>query len=232
MGHRMPQKMCLWSWGRKTEVMGLTWDSLKAVNTEYHFEIIGKWGVDKWFRIPAKLFHSLMDHKTESPFVFAAYSEQVRQFHQQGPRPWLAEKVNQEFDPTNLGDWFYERIRDWSESFPDGPACTHIFRKTTLQYARSGEDLNRQVAADARLGENVMMTNYVKETDHEMRQKSNRIFQRIVASLEPNMADRYDYEPPKPDSLKEHLQAALNEENWDLASRFAAELAKRGRNAG
>ena len=70
------------------------------------------------------------------------------------------------------------------------------------------------------------MTNYVKETDQEMRQKSNRIFQRIVASLERNVADRYDYEPPKPDSLKDHLQAALNEENWDLASKLAAELAK------
>lgn len=225
-------KVCLWSWGRKTEVMGLSWESLRAVNDEYHFEIIGKRGIDKWFRIPKPLFHELMGARTDSRFVFAAYNEQLRKFHECSLRPWLAAKVNHEFDPVNLGDWFYERIRDWSASFPDGPACTHIFRKATLQYARSGEDLNRQVAADARLGENVMMTNYVKESDPEMRQKSNRTFQRIVASLSPEVAKRYGYEPPKTDSLKNHLQDALNDENWDLASKLAAELAKQNRNAG
>ena len=35
-----------------------------------------------------------------------------------------------------------------------------------------------------------MMTNYVKETDDEMRRKSNRTFQRIIASLPADVADR------------------------------------------
>lgn len=44
-----------------------------------------------------------------------------------------------------------------------------MFRKTTLRYGRRGEDINRQVASDARVSES---TNYVKETDEELRQKA------------------------------------------------------------
>jgi hypothetical protein len=72
-------------------------------------------------------------------------------------------RVRPVFDPKNLGYWFYERIVDWSKSQIRGPAYIHIFRKTTLQYARVGEGANRLVAPDARVGENVMMTSCVKE---------------------------------------------------------------------
>jgi hypothetical protein len=44
----------------------------------------------------------------------------------------------------------------------------------------------------AEVGEYVMMTSYVKETDEEMRQKSNRTFHRIRASLAPEFARRFD----------------------------------------
>jgi hypothetical protein len=225
-------KVCLWSWGRKSEVVGLEWENLRSVGDEFHFAIVGKWGVDKWFRVPQSLYHDLLAIKTSSPHVFAAYNEQLRRFYEAGSRPWLAEKVSEDFNPINLGDWFYERVRDWSKSRPEGTACIHIFRKTTLQYARSGEDVNRQVAADARLGEGVMMTNYVRETDEEMRQKSNRTFHRIVASLPPEVAARYGHEQPKPRSLQEQVAAAVEAENWDLANKLTAELAKRNRQAG
>ncbi len=164
--------------------------------------------------------------------MFAIYNDQLRQFHQQEERPWLAAKVNAEFDPINLGYWFYERVKDWSKTCSGGPACVDIFRKTLLQYARSGEDVNRQVAADARPGEGVMMTNYVKETDEEMRQKSNRNYRRIAASLPPAVAKRYGYEEASPKSLRDQLKAAVEAKNWDLAQRLTAELAKRDRQAG
>lgn len=47
------------------------------------------------------------------------------------------------------------------------------------------EDLNRLVAPEARMGERVMMTHNPKEkeTDKEIRQKSNRTYWRIAASL-------------------------------------------------
>jgi hypothetical protein len=60
--------------------------------------------------------------------------------------------------------------KDWSKSNLKGPAFVHIFRKTTLQHARRGEDIARQIARDAMVSESVLMTNYVKETDEEMRQ--------------------------------------------------------------
>jgi hypothetical protein len=63
--------------------------------------------------------------------------------------------VGEQFRPVNLGDWFHERLAEWSASLTKGHATQHIFRKTTLQLARSGEDVNRQVAKDAKVSESV-----------------------------------------------------------------------------
>jgi hypothetical protein len=106
---------------------------------------------------------------------------------------WTGIKVAPMVSPVNLGDWFYERVRQWSESQLDRPACVHMFRKTTLQYALAGENVIQQVADDARLGAGVMMTNYAEERDLEMREKSNRTFRRIAASLPLNVAQRYGH---------------------------------------
>jgi len=48
-------KVFLWSGCRKLEIAGLTWDMLRAVGEEVHFEVVGKWGVERWFRIPGRL---------------------------------------------------------------------------------------------------------------------------------------------------------------------------------
>ena len=45
-------KVFLWSSCRKLEVASLTWDSLRVVGKEVHFEVQCKWGIEKWFRIP------------------------------------------------------------------------------------------------------------------------------------------------------------------------------------
>ena len=220
-------KVFLWSWTRKSELVELRWEQLRQVGDEIHFEIVGKWGVDKWFRIPKTLFDELLQVRTKSPFVFAAYTQQVQTHHRESKRPWIAEKVAPEFAPDNLGDWFYERVRDWSEAFPEGTAYLHMFRKTSLQYARAGEDANKRVAADARLGERVMMTSYVKPTDEQMRQKSNRTFERIVNSLRPDVALRYGFAPPRVDPLVERLSVAVASQNWPLVASISAELERR-----
>jgi integrase len=222
-------KVFLWSWGRKSEVTGLRWDMLRPVGDEVHFEIVGKWAVDKWFRIPKPLFDELSQMRTGSGFVFAAYTEQLRVHHHESKRQWLAEKVASEFGPGNLGDWFYERVRDWSKTMPQGAAYLHMFRKTSLQYARAGEDANQRVADDARLGERVMMTSYVQETDEEMRQKSNRTFERITNSLRADVALRYGFVPPKVDPLVERLNAAAADQKWSLVASISAELERRKR---
>ncbi len=217
-------KVCLWSWGRRAEVMGLQWSSYRHVGGEHHFEIIGKWGVEKWFRVPENLYQELLRLKTESSFVFAAHNTQLRTFHEQHGRVNQARRVTSAFNPVNLGDWFHEQIVAWSKTQPKGHATTHLFRKTSLQYARIGEDVNRQIAADARLSEGVMMTNYVKETDEQMRAKSNRMFARVLASLPAEVAARYGHTEDQHGGLKERIKAAAAAEDWKLVAELTAEL--------
>ncbi|MBY0526643.1 MAG: hypothetical protein K2R98_24820 [Gemmataceae bacterium] len=102
-----------------------------------------------------------------------------------------------------------------------------MFRKTTLQYARRGEDINRMVAQDARVTESVMMTNYVKESDEELRQRSNRTYRRIVASLAPAVAARHGYVEKAKSDLERRLEAALATQNWDLVQALSARLASK-----
>jgi integrase len=221
-------KTFLWSWGRRSEVVGLQWEQIRIVGKEIHFATIGKWGVEKWFRIPNDLHVELEKLRIESPFIFAAYNDQLRQFHSQGSHPHCDRLIATQFSPENLGDWFYRRMVEWSESLPRGRAYTHIFRKTSLQYARNGEDVNREVAKDARLSEAVMMNNYVRETDEVLRRASNRTYHRILSSLEPSVASRYGH--PVPQKTREQLEAdhaiATEKRDWAEAARIATELSQ------
>jgi hypothetical protein len=105
----------------------------------------------------------------------------IAEVHAGNPN-WL-NNVRIEFQPRLFGHGFYSRVKEWSETTAKGRAFVDVFRKTTLQYARQGEDINRQIAVDAGVSESVLATNYVKETDNEMRQRSDRTFCRILASL-------------------------------------------------
>jgi hypothetical protein len=159
-------KVLLWSCCRKLEVAGLTWGagrvftndrrvvcasdcSLAAdggiavqgrpiVAAEVHFEVVGKWGVERWFRIPGPLFRELLAHRTDSPFVFSAYTEQIRRLH--ADNPGCLKKVRDEFTPQNFGRWVYERIKDWAATHTAGDAYLHVFRKTGLQFPHDGEE--------------------------------------------------------------------------------------------
>ncbi len=217
-------KTLLWSWNRRMEVMGLTWNSLRTVGDEYHFHIVGKKGIEKWFRIPPSLYRELEQFRTNSQFVFAAYKDQLRHFHKNRKKLNAANFISGTFSPEQLGDWFYRRIVEWSKSLPRGHASTHVFRKTTLQLARRGEDVNRIVASDARLSEGVMMTNYVTESDEEFRQRSNRTYHRIVAALSLEVADRYGYSPTSQDRLEEQIRAAAAVKDWNKVMELSQQL--------
>jgi hypothetical protein len=219
-------KAFLWSCCRQQEVAGLCWHSLRRVGDEVHFEVVGKWGVERWFRIPVGLYQELEAIRTDSPFVFAASNEQLRRFHQGSDRPDNARRVGTEFKPQCLGDWFADRIDDWSAALPRGPAHTHVFRKTGLQYVRRGEDINRQVAGDARVSESVLMTSYVKETDEEMRQSSNRTFARILASFPAALARRCGQAEQRQGDLEERLRKAVEAKDWQAAAELTARLAR------
>ncbi len=219
-------KVLLWSGCRKLEIAGLSWDSLRLVGNECHFEIVGKWGVERWFRLPGAVYQELLSYRTKSPFVFAAYNDQLRCFRVRKAN--LITGLAAEFNPDCFGDWFYNRVVEWSKTSAKGRACVHVFRKTTLQHAHQGEDINRQVAADARVSESVMMTNYVKETDEAMRQRSNRTYRRIMASLPAEVAERYGHVWDARSELEERLRAATDAKEWALATELAARLARNG----
>lgn len=92
-------KVFLWSCCRKHEVAGLEWKQARLVMDdqrvvvlgdspperlrikEAHFHVVGKWGVERWFRVPETLFHDLLVQRRSSPFVFAAYTDQIRIAH-------------------------------------------------------------------------------------------------------------------------------------------------------
>jgi integrase len=218
-------KVFLWSAARQQEVVALRWSSLRRIGDEVHFEIVGKAGVERWFRLPSAIYEEMESLRTGSPYVFAAYNEQLRRFHEKSPRPDNARRVGSEYKPQCLGDWFADRIDDWSATLASGHAHTHIFRKTSLQYVRAGEDINRRVASDARVTTSVMMTSYVKETDEEMRQASNRTFARILASLPGRLAQRCGY--TKPSEVEEKIREAVEAKNWPLVHELTGRLMRR-----
>jgi integrase len=217
-------KVYLWSWGRREEVASITWQQLRVVGDEHHFETVGKRDVKKWFRVPEGLYRELLAFKTDSPYVFAAYNEQVRRFYQAKGQPRLAMNVGPEFKPENLSLWFYRRISRWSKTLPKGAAYVHIFRKTSMQHARRGEDIIQRVAQDVRVSPSVMTNHYVEETDEQRQQESNRTYHRIVASLPPDVARRYGQDVPTKDPREEKLEAALAAKDWPLVARLSAEL--------
>lgn len=223
-------KVFLWSGCRKAEVAGLKWDMLRRVGEEYHFEVTGKHGVERWFRVPAALYRELEALRVpESPFVFASYTAQIT--HRHAKNVGCLKKIRGEFTAANLGRWIYERVKEWGAAKGKGDVHLHVFRKTMLQHARRGEDINRQVAADARVGEGVMMTAYVKETDDELRAKSNRTFTRVLASLPVEVAKRYGYEAPPP-SPEQELEDALVAKDWKRVGELSAMLEERRSAAG
>jgi hypothetical protein len=219
-------KVLLWSSCRRSEAAALSWDQLRVVGSEKHFHVVGKWAVKKWFRIPDGLYEELLAIRTKSPYVFAAYATQLRKFYEKSKRPGTASVVNDSFDPDCLGDWFHERVAAWSKLLPRGRAYTHVFRKTSLQYARRGEDASRRVAEDARVSESVLLKHYVEESDPELREASNRTYKRILASLPPEVARRYGLADPPAESLEDRLQQAIAAKDWKLVGELSAELAR------
>ena len=220
-------QVSLWSWSRLSEFANLEWVSVKVVGDEIHLEIRGKCGVEKWARIPNGLYQELLGIRTSSPYIFAAYNQQLRKFYMATNRSVFAHKVGTEFTPRAFADWFQERIPEWAEFTGSEHATPHVFRKTALQHARTGEDLNERVAKDARLNTSVMMKHYVTEREEELRQASNRTFRRILASLPPEVASRYGYVA---DSgvvqLEKLLRAATEAQDWTRVGELATELTR------
>ncbi len=218
--------LSLWMWARRAEVASLRWDDLHVVGKERHFDFIGKWGIRKWARIPAGLYRELAEVRTDRPYVFAAYTDQLREHYRRTPHPLTAKIVGSEFDPELLYRWFHAKIRKWAEVTGRERASHHAFRKTALQTASRGDDRNVQVAQDAKITEAVMLLrHYVDETDDEFRQASNRTYARLLAGLNPKVAERYGYRAEEEGaSLEDRLAAAVNAKDSPLAKELLDRL--------
>jgi integrase len=218
----------LWLWARRSEVASLRWDSLRVVNGQYHFDFIGKRAVRKWARIPVGLYRELSKIKTDNPYVFAAYSSQLRNHHAE-KRTGFAGNVSQQYDPTVFADWFHSKLVRWSKTAPNGHATQHAFRKTGLQLAYQGGVADSLIASDASITDSVMHGNYVDDTDQELLLKSNRTFERIVASLPLKVAERYGYDPEKEGAgLTDLLKAAVDRHDWKAVEELMAKIRNGG----
>jgi integrase len=218
-------KTALWTWSRVAELASLSWDESRIVGKESHFEIVGKWGVEKWARIPDGLFDDLRQMRTSDRFVFAAYNDELRSFYLNRGQSRFAEKVGAVYSPTAFASWFQATISEWAMEMGVPGATPHIFRKTALQHARRGEDLNRQVAQDAKLNVSVMLSHYVEEHADQLRHASNRTYQRILASLPVDVAVRYGHSPANEEAdLEKRLLMAAGTKDWTTVADLADKL--------
>ena len=129
------------------------------------------------------------------------------------------------FSPTAFASWFQARIGEWATEIGIHWATPHIFRKTALQHARRGEDLNRQVAQDAKLNVSVMLDHYVDEDADQLRHASNRTFHRILASLPIEVAVRYGHKPADDEAeLEKRLLVAAATKDWTAVADLAGKL--------
>ena len=53
---RLAAQTYFWSCARREEISGLDWTRLRLIGDEIHFDMVGKWRVRKWFRIPSRLY--------------------------------------------------------------------------------------------------------------------------------------------------------------------------------
>jgi hypothetical protein len=164
-----------------------------------------------------------------SPYVFAAYNEQLRTHYSNRNNTAAANKVGECYNPTAFADWFHGKLVEWSRTAPNGHATQHAFRKTGLQLAYRGGIADAKIASDASITEAVMLDHYVDDTEEELSLKSNRTFERIVGSLALKVAERYGYIPEQEGaSVNELLKAAIERQDWQRARELLEQLSDNG----
>ncbi len=220
-------KVFAWSWARRREVAAIKFEDIRIVDGNYYVDLATKRQGEKWFRLPVSVYEELVKIKTDSPYVFAALSEQLRTHHKTKGNLNAARQV-MDYSPANSGRWFYERVKAWSS----GDSYVHMLRKTIMQMARAGEDVNLAVAKDASVTKGVMLGHYVSEDDPEMRAKADRMYRRICDGLTPKVAEAFGHRRSGTEEIERQLRDAVAEKDWERAKRLSGQLAKQGRHAG
>lgn len=214
-------KVFLWSCCRKMEVSSLKWEQLRAVDDEVHFELVGKWGVERWFRVPNTVYDELSSFRTKSPYVFGAYSDQIRRAHRDNPG--CLRKISSEYDPRNFGRWMGERIKRWASDHNLSDVDLHVFRKTALQHVHDGQSEGSlgALAKDAGVSKSVLLRHYVRP---DLRAQSNSSYQRLSDSLSGELRTLLGYEESKAEHLRRELEEAVVNQNWERVRELAGIL--------
>ncbi len=220
-------KLFVWSWARRREVSAVKFEDIRIVDGMHYIYLATKRQGEKWFRLPDSVHEELIALRTASPYVFAALSDQLRAHHRTKGNVKAARNVL-DFSPENAGRWFYERIKAWSA----GGSYVHMLRKTIMQMARAGEDVNLAVAKDASVTKGVMLDHYVSEDDPEMRAKADRMYRRICDGLAPKVAEAFGHRRSGTEAIERQLRDAVAGKDWERAKRLSGQLAKQGRQAG
>ena len=220
-------KLFVWSWARRLEVVSVKYTDLREIDGVTYVFMSTKRQGEKWFRLPRSVYEEMLAIKTESPYVFAALSEQLRTHHRAKGKLGTARQIK-DFSPGNGGRWFYEQIKSWS----GGESYVHMLRKTIMQMARAGEDVNLAVARDASVTKGVMLDHYVSEEDSEMKAKADRMYRRICDGMTVDVARAFGHVTTATEALEEKLRDAVSSKDWKESRRLSSHLANQDRQVG
>ena len=220
-------RLFVWTWARRSEVVSIKYTDLREIDGVAYVFMSTKRQGEKWCRLPRSVYEEMLAIKTESPYVFAVLSEQLRSYHKTKGKLGTARQIK-DFSPYNGGRWFYEQLKSWSV----GESYVHMLRKTIMQMARAGEDVNLAVARDASVTKSVMLDHYVSEEDAEMKAKADRMYRRICEGLTAEVAEAFGHQASGTEDLERQLREAVAAKDWDRSKRLSGQLAKQGRQAG
>lgn len=94
----------------------------------------------------------------------------------------------------------------------------------SFQQQLTGAGISSQVAADARVGTQVMLRHYAREEEIAFRERSNRTYERILNAVSPEVANRYGYEESAQEKLEYQLNQARQAKDWKEVNRLAESL--------
>ena len=118
----------------------------------------------------------------------------------------------------------YRQIVKWAKESGYEHAYLHTFRKTTLQYAFTGEHAQQIVAHDASVTPGVMMGNYASAGDEVLRSRSNATYGRINRMFNSDAAIRFGVDVGRIAQLHEQLEMARSQSDWGRVITIAQEL--------
>lgn len=223
-------KTSLWACGRLEEMTELRWDWVDSAGYISIPDDAAKWGKGKAVRVPPAFLAELQRHRSDSPFVWAGYVEQLRDYHLTRGHRASAHKLKG-FAPQRLRVTFQKWIAEWGDDSKATDGLSHHnFRKTGLQWSR--ENQLRSTEGDFARAANVTLDVAKKHyTTTPQRIWADLVFRNIASELgkDEELAVMMGFEKATaPITPMDAVQAAINAGDWDEAARLLKRLKESG----